>query len=755
MGKGGAIIAWRDERNSYNAVIAQAISSTGTVKWMTDGVAICTAASWQEQYQLISDGQGGAIIAWSDCRDHINIKYSVYAQAISKTGTLKWSESGIAICTVAKYQGYPQLVSDGQGGAIIIWLNGDTNALYTQSVSSTGTFRWTANGVIIVSERSNAPQIVTDGQGGAIMAWFDRRDFNTNVYAQSINSTGITRWTPGGIAICTTKYNNTLRNQQLIPDGQGGAIVTFQDQRNGGNFNGDIYAQAVNSTGILQWTLNGVALCTATCDQLYPQIASDGQGGAIITWQDYRSTTDNVSQGSDVYVQRISINKNVQDVTATPGDKWVVLNWTNPVQVDYSATKIMRRSDHFPTGPLDGTLVYWFNGTVCLDTGLINGQTYYYGIFAHDTSYNYATGYFKSVYLTGGDFSSAADTTAWGFQKAGGVSQMPSFSWLSSYNGRTGILKLSYSGSTEGVKLTSMARSFNGAGNNWYRIRVQYSSDSPNSGHEIISQLLSYVSPESYAITEVGGNWTGNGQMIGNKWYTYDAYVYSKESSQQPQLILKNNGSTGDFYIDSIQCDSTIPPAVTSPVSVPMTIGDYDTAADSTSWGFQNTADGINGKGTLSWASSIGAQNGVLALTFNNIYQGAKITASPTYSIATNRNAMMSFKFRSNLSNPTTLHVLGYLYGEKDLATFKVDLAGKAVLGNFPGNQWNTAYIPLTSVSQNSSFRMQLIIKNNTQSAETVYIDDVQLVYSSTIVATQQWVQTQAASPLKYAHLFE
>ena len=536
---------------------------------------------------------------------------------------------------------------------------------------------------------------------------------------------------------------------------RGGAIIAWQDGRNGDYDNRDIYAQAVNSTGRLQWMVNGIPVCTEISSQIKPQLVLDGQNGMIVTWQDYRSTTYFPEQGSDIYAQRISYDKNVQDVSLMSVENTVILNWKNPIHANYLATKIMRRTDRYPSGPNDGTQIYWYNGTNHPDMGLIKGQTYYYGLFAHDTAYNYATGVFASVYIPGGDFKSAVDTTIWGFQKAGGVSQMPSFSWLSSYNGRTGILKLSYSGSTEGVKLTSMARSFNGAGNNWYRIRVQYSSDSPNNGHEIISQLLSYVSPESYAITEVGGNWTGNGQMIGNKWYTYDAYVYSKESSQQPQLILKNNGSTGDFYIDSIQCDSTIPPAVTSPVSVPMTIGDFDTAADSTSWGFQNTADGINGKGTLSWASSIGAQNGVLALTFNNIYQGAKITASPTYSIATNRNAMMSFKFRSNLSSPTTLHVLGYLYGEKDLATFKVDLAGKAILGNFPGNQWNTAYIPLTSVSQNSSFRMQLIIKNNTQSAETVYIDNIQLVYSSTALAAQQWVDAQATSDMKQSSLFE
>ena len=293
-----------------------------------------------------------------------------------------------------------------------------------------------------------------------------------------------------------------------------------------------------------------------------------------------------------------------------------------------------------------------------------------------------------SVYLnwnpSQGDFDTANDTTYWAFQLAGNVSQIPAYSWISAYNGHTGILKLNYSIATEGLKLTSIPRLSFGNTSCWYRIRVQYASDSPNDGHDIVSQLLSYPDHQSYTISEVGGNWTGNGQITPSQWYTFDTYVYSKESSQQIQLKLKNNGSSGAFYIDSILCDSTLPPAIASPISVPITSGDFDTAADTTGWGFQSIATAPNGTGTLSWASTIGAQSGVLALGFDMDNQGVKITSIPTYGITVNRNVVMSFKFRSNLSSPTTLHVLGYLYGERDLATFKVDLSGKGLLSNLP-----------------------------------------------------------------------
>ncbi len=74
---------------------------------------------------------------------------------------------------------------------------------------------------------------------------------------------------------------------------------------------------------------------------------------------------------------------------AKPGDQCVRLAWVNPPLKEYMATKIVRRTDRYPIHHEDGTPVYWFNGTECVDGSLTNGQPYYYGIFAHDKQYQY------------------------------------------------------------------------------------------------------------------------------------------------------------------------------------------------------------------------------------------------------------------------------------------------------------------------------------------------------------------------------
>ena len=86
----------------------------------------------------------------------------------------------------------------------------------------------------------------------------------------------------------------------------------------------------MNASGSVQWTADGVAICTATGDQGSPQIISDGAGGAIITWQDYRSGN------YDIYAQFVSgrgragdLAPRIYSVRDVPGDQGgvVYLSW--------------------------------------------------------------------------------------------------------------------------------------------------------------------------------------------------------------------------------------------------------------------------------------------------------------------------------------------------------------------------------------------------------------------------------------------
>ncbi len=301
-GSGGAIITWYDNRSGDYDIYAQRINASGVVQWTADGVAICVITGNQNAQQLMADGVGGAIIVWSDGRSG-GPNADIYAQRINAAGTVQWTANGAPVCTASSLQNIPQLVSDGAGGAIITWedwRNFSQSDIYAQRIASNGFTSWSFNGVVICSESNLAQQyntkIVTDGSGGAIISWLDNRNFssNTDIYAQKVNTSGVTQWISNGIPICTADLLQI--SQQMIADGSGGAIISWEDRRT----ERDIYAQRVNTSGSIQWPANGMVVCDVTGIQTEPQLLARASGGALFVWTDSRNGSPDIfAQGID------------------------------------------------------------------------------------------------------------------------------------------------------------------------------------------------------------------------------------------------------------------------------------------------------------------------------------------------------------------------------------------------------------------------------------------------------------------------
>lgn len=302
---GGAIIAWYDNRAGNYDIYAQRINAAGIVQWVTDGVAITTQPGNQNAHQLISDGSGGAIIVWSDGAGG-GPNADIRAQLIDASGTVLWSPGGASVCNAASLQNIPQLISDGAGGAIISWedwRNFSQPDIYAQRISSNGFVNWNFNGVLICSEPNFANQystkIVSDGAGGAIICWLDQRNFGSgqDIYAQKINSSGLVQWVNNGIAVCNATALQTA--QQMVSDGAGGAVLAWEDRRSG---QADIYTQRLNAVGAAQWTANGNAVCSAAGIQNEVQLIPRLSGGALVVWTDLRNSSQ-----EDIYAQAITL----------------------------------------------------------------------------------------------------------------------------------------------------------------------------------------------------------------------------------------------------------------------------------------------------------------------------------------------------------------------------------------------------------------------------------------------------------------
>lgn len=298
---GGVIVAWLDNR-----VLAQRISADGKALWDSTGVVISTRNN--ARAQIIADGSRGAIIVSETAGSSADL----YAQKISSGGIVQWKANGVTVCAATQGQSRPQLISDGAGGAIIAWMDFRASAwdIYAQRISDAGAARWAANGIAICTAENDQtiPGIISDGAGGAIISWVDGRGGDLDISAQRASGTGAVLWHADGVPVCTAPF--AQQEVEMVPDGAGGAIIAWTDGR--ASEIGDIYAQRMSPQGMARWTLDGVAVCTATGPQAEPAITADGYGGAIVAWQDARSGSP------DIYAQKIRFNG---AITAVEGNR--------------------------------------------------------------------------------------------------------------------------------------------------------------------------------------------------------------------------------------------------------------------------------------------------------------------------------------------------------------------------------------------------------------------------------------------------
>ena len=231
---------------------------------------------------MVSDKQGGAIIAWE--------LYDVYAQRIDSNGKQLWTTNGVVISTSASADGSHRLISDNAGGAFIVFTKWNVDSqwdIYVHRIDSNGNLMWPTNGVAICTENYYQvnPQLTKDEAGGILIIWQDKRNGDSyDLYAQRIDYNGNILWATNGIEIC-----NAINDQefpQLVNNSEVGVIITWQDRRTSDSY--DIYAQRIDNNGNVLWAINGINICTASYDQELPQLAIDNTGGAIITWQDSR-----------------------------------------------------------------------------------------------------------------------------------------------------------------------------------------------------------------------------------------------------------------------------------------------------------------------------------------------------------------------------------------------------------------------------------------------------------------------------------
>jgi len=276
----GIIVAWEDERGTESDVYASKLDPFGNVLWTPDGVPVCTAAGSQRDVMAVSDGVGGAIIAWDDSRIP---EIAIYAQRIDAMGNLLWTADGDTVYSEINSFSSMAMVADGAGGTIIVWSDnrGADFDIYGQRIDENGTRLWPATGILLCSASNNqyTRGIVDVGGGEFMIAIEDHRNIGSDVFVQKFDTTGTTPWGIGGDPVC----NDAAAQFGIVltADGAGGAVFAWTDDR---NVTDEIFAQRISSNGSDMWISDGVSISDGQGTMGRPGIVPDTEGGAIINF---------------------------------------------------------------------------------------------------------------------------------------------------------------------------------------------------------------------------------------------------------------------------------------------------------------------------------------------------------------------------------------------------------------------------------------------------------------------------------------
>lgn len=346
---GGAIAAWTDRRNGNADLYAQRLDPNGRAIWKAEGVAVAADESDQEQAVLTSDGYQGALIAWKSA-DNLNLQrigsdgnliYSapgiliaknaagastvqiagdgaggallawsdpkagdpdLYVQYLNPAGQVQWGEEGRILLALRGTQTNPQIA--GAGPWVIVWedvrdRNSSGKQLYAQRIGKDGYYYWTVTGTL-VSDNGSDPReadLMLDPSGETVICYQDRKRGNFDIFAQKLAGDARLLWGKWGIAVSAVAGSVAQQEVLAVGDGRAGYIFAFEDFRNGFS---NIYLQRINERGNLVWDQLGVAAARGAFNQRNPRLTVDGEGGAIVVFEDFRDPT-----GGKIYAQRI------------------------------------------------------------------------------------------------------------------------------------------------------------------------------------------------------------------------------------------------------------------------------------------------------------------------------------------------------------------------------------------------------------------------------------------------------------------
>lgn len=165
-GTGGAIVGWQVGSGATGDLRLQRVDGDGDLPWGEDSLPLVEADNAQENLQIVTDGSGGAFLAWDDARSDDD---NVFVQHVTAAGAFSFPEGGLPVGEEAVERFAARMVADGEGGAIISFRQ-NQDGTFAQRIDTEGTRLWGGNGAQLTDNGTvNFPNLTSDGRNGVIL----------------------------------------------------------------------------------------------------------------------------------------------------------------------------------------------------------------------------------------------------------------------------------------------------------------------------------------------------------------------------------------------------------------------------------------------------------------------------------------------------------------------------------------------------------------------------------------------------------
>ncbi|MCD4829238.1 MAG: T9SS type A sorting domain-containing protein [Candidatus Cloacimonetes bacterium] len=345
---GSNYIAWFDHSTGNFNVRLQLLDYQGNPQWADNGILVSDhpQMSWLTDWDMRTDSQGNAILAFQDIR--LNDNPDMFVYKIAPDGSFLWGADGVALTDDDESNSVAQLAVTDADNVIVCWLTetvvrvqkisadgipqlatpltlGDASDMHTrpQVIATAGdTFIlkyfkdtgvqellqftlfaqkydtdvapvWTGEVALTtqggISGWSLGLPLVNDGQDGLWTAWYDDHDANMieQAFVQHLAADGTLSFADGGVLLSTNAGNQLyMPSITLAPDG----VYAFWMETDYDQINSGITGQLVADDGSLQWSDTGVALLPIGDQEVYPVGAQTIDGEAVMVFRDDTSS---------------------------------------------------------------------------------------------------------------------------------------------------------------------------------------------------------------------------------------------------------------------------------------------------------------------------------------------------------------------------------------------------------------------------------------------------------------------------------